>query len=251
MTFSGEQFDAAYPPGIERSFWHIARNAIIRRWLRKAGMDRQRLLEIGCGRGIVVDYLRSKGIDCIGCDLAAPAVPAHLAGMVFASTDFRTLPLPTRQDIGGVLLCDVLEHLDEPALLLRALPQFLPGASSVLITVPARSELWSEWDDHFGHLRRYELNALHHELEAAGLAVVFSRYFFHALYLPMFLARRRRHATLEPPHSILLHRIIGRAMMIDESVLPAGTPGTSIIAIAAVRSPYGKERSNFNNESLV
>jgi hypothetical protein len=112
-AFSREQYADNYPPGIERLFWNVARNATILRWLRAAGMDRMRLLEIGCARGIVVDYLRGRGIDCIGCDLGRPPVPPRLTNSVYPTTDFRTLPLAIRNSIGGVLLCDVIEHIDD------------------------------------------------------------------------------------------------------------------------------------------
>ena len=55
-AFNRDQYTDAYAPGIERLFWHVARNATILRWLRRCGMDAEKLLEIGCGPGIVVDY---------------------------------------------------------------------------------------------------------------------------------------------------------------------------------------------------
>jgi 2-polyprenyl-3-methyl-5-hydroxy-6-metoxy-1,4-benzoquinol methylase len=234
-AFSDHQYDEAYPPGIERSFWHVARNSIILKWLKTTGMNRLRLLEIGCGRGIIVDYLRGRGIDCVGCDLADPSVPPHLSGKVFPATDFRNLPVATRQSIEGVLLCDVIEHLEDPTRLLRTLPEFLPNLGRILITVPARHELWSEWDDHFGHFRRYDLDMLQRELDASAFTLVASRYFFHALYLPMRITRRHRRGTMKPPEASWLHRIVGGAMIFEQLIVPARIPGTSIIALADVR----------------
>ena len=232
-AFNRDQYTDAYAPGIERLFWHVARNATILRWLRRCGMDAEKLLEIGCGPGIVVDYLRAKGVDCIGCDLASPSVPDRLADVIFASTDFRSLPLAVRSNIDGVLLCDVMEHLDDPVGFLRSLPESLPSSTRALITVPARNELWSAWDNRYGHFRRYDLDMLRAELEAAGLTLIASRYFFQSLYLPMRLAKRSRGGVIEPPTTAWPHRIIGAAMGLEQRISPARVPGASIIAVAA------------------
>lgn len=235
-AFSNDQYADAYPPGIERSFWHVARNFTILKWLRNFRMDKRRLLEVGCGRGILVDYLLSKRIDCIGCDLAAPSVPAHLASKVFLATDFRSLPFATRCEIEGVLLCDVIEHLADSVELLQALPEFLVGLTRVLITVPARGELWSEWDDHFSHARRYDLEMLRRELDVAGLDLVSARYFFHALYLPAYMARRHRCGTAKSPREAAwFHRTVGGALIFEQLLVPSQVPGTSIIAVADIR----------------
>jgi hypothetical protein len=234
-AFSNDQYQDAYPPEIERSFWHVARNLTILKWLKNFGMDKQRLLEVGCGRGILVDYLLGKRIDCIGCDLAAPCVPAHLAGKVFPATDFRSLPFATRRTESA--RCSMTSHSSTPSIArLRALPKFLAGLTRVLITVPARSELWSEWDDHFGHARRYDLAMLRRELDAAGFDLVSARYFFHALYVPAYIARRHRRGTITSPREAgCFHRMVGGALVLEQLLVPPRVPGTSIIGIADIR----------------
>jgi SAM-dependent methyltransferase len=159
-TYSAQQYAENYPPRIEHYFWNIARNAIIARSLKRSGMDAWPLLEIGCGRGIVVEYLRDRGIACIGCELAAASIPDHLRDIVYDQTDFADLSVDQRRKIRGALLCDVIEHLPEPIAFLRKVRTALPALEGVLVTVPARHELWSEWDRHYGHFRRYDLGLL-------------------------------------------------------------------------------------------
>jgi hypothetical protein len=235
-ALSEGQYDDAYPPGIERHFWHVARNATIATELARCGMDRLPLLEIGCGRGIIVDYLKTRGLDCIGCDPATPKVEARLAASVFTGTDFRDLPAERRRGIRGALLCDVIEHIAEQGELLREVVRGLPALTHVLVTVPARSELWSDWDVHYGHFRRYDRRMLALEIEGAGLELLSMRYFLHALYAPMLLARgRRRTTTITAPGMTPLHRLIGAAFMLEERVVPSWVPGTSLLAVARVR----------------
>jgi hypothetical protein len=147
-TFTADQYEESYPHGVERYFWNIARNAIIARSLKQSGMNGWPLLEIGCGRGIIVEHLRSRGVDCVGCELAAVPVPNHLREVVFNRTDFADLPAGQRCKFRGALLCDVIEHLPEPVAFLHKVREALPALEGLLVTVPARQELWSEWDRH-------------------------------------------------------------------------------------------------------
>jgi hypothetical protein len=83
----------------------------------------------------------------------------------------------------------VIEHLPEPVAFLRKVREALPALEGLLVTVPARQELWSEWDRHYGHFRRYDLASLRATLDTAGFKPLFAGYFFHSLYLPAFLLR--------------------------------------------------------------
>ncbi len=233
-AFSEDQYEEAYPLGVEAHFWHVARNATIADQVERAGMSRGPLLEIGCGRGIIVDHLRRRGIDCVGCDLARPPVASHLAAYVFPGCDFRLLSPERRASITGVLLCDVLEHLPVQGELLGALSAYFPSLRRILVTVPARSELWSEWDAHYGHFRRYDTRMLAEEIRGAGLELVTARYFFQALYPPMLLARRRRSTRSAAPRALSFHRFLGKALFLEGRVVPRWVPGASLLAVARV-----------------
>lgn len=153
--FTTQQYDESYPAGIEHHFWNSARNSIIARALAQADMATGNLLEIGCGRGIVLEHLRRRGMECIGCELANAPVPEGLRPFVYTGTDFRSLPDETRKRIDGVLLCDVVEHIPDAGSFLGEIRTAFPRLRRVLVTVPARHELWSAWDEHYGHFRRY------------------------------------------------------------------------------------------------
>jgi SAM-dependent methyltransferase len=235
-TYSAQQYAENYPPRIEHYFWNIARNAIIARSLKRSGMDAWPLLEIGCGRGIVVEYLRDRGIACIGCELAAASIPDHLRDIVYDQTDFADLSVDQRRKIRGALLCDVIEHLPEPIAFLRKVRTALPALEGVLVTVPARHELWSEWDRHYGHFRRYDLGLLRTTLSAAGFKPLFAGYFFHGLYLPAFLLRGAglRSTAVKAPSLLWLHAIVGAAFRAEGIILPSVLPGTSAIITASL-----------------
>ena len=233
--FTPSQYDQTYPPGIEHHFWNSARNSIIAATLSRTGMAVGSLLEIGCGTGIVLDHLRQRGIDCTGCDLANAPVPDRLRGVVSTGTDFRSLALETRQKIDGVLLCDVIEHLPDSASFLLDLRAALPKLRRILVTVPARTELWSAWDEHCGHYRRYDQASLAADLRAGGFEPLSIGYCFHSLYPVMYLLRGRRSETVAAPRRLLPHQLMSLAFRAEYALLPSSLPGSSLIAVAAVR----------------
>ena len=142
--FSEAQFDDAYPDGIEDHFWHLARNRLVEATLRR-GLDREgRVLEVGCGRGLVLQHLRGQGFDCWGCELGRPPIPARIRPFVFVEQDFRDLDPAFRSEVQGLLLLDVLEHIPDDISFLRALAEAFPRSRSLVLTVPSRRELWSK-----------------------------------------------------------------------------------------------------------
>ena len=106
----------------------------------------------------------------------------------------------------------------------------------MLVTVTARQELWSEWDHHYGHFRRYDLPSLRATLDAAGLKPLSAGYFFHALYLPAFLlpGDKLRSTSVKAPSVLWFHAVVGAAFLAEERILPSALPGTSAIMTAFV-----------------
>ncbi len=101
-----------------------------------------------------------------------------------------------RRSVDALLLLDVLEHIEDDVGFLRAIGDGFPNSRALIVTVPARAELWSNYDTHYGHFRRYDRPTLATTLEAGGFTLRHQRYFFQELYLPMLLAR----TDAEPAH---------------------------------------------------
>jgi hypothetical protein len=236
--YSESQFLENYPEGIESHFWHLARNRLITTTLHRALPAAGRILDIGCGPAIVLRHLRKEGFDCWGCDLGAPPLPESLRSFVYAEQDCFQLDPEIRRGIDALLLLDVLEHIEGDAQFLRMLVEGFPNRRALIITVPARSELWSNYDEHYGHFRRYDRSGLASVLDEAGLTLVSSRYFFHELYFPALFGRMRGHreVRLQAPTKRGLHRLAARVSGVCTSILPPGLPGMSLIAVAKPRN---------------
>lgn len=237
-AFASEQLHEAYPLGIEDYFWTLARNRIVLREILGAAAGRwkpRHILEIGCGRGVVLKYLRDCGINCDGVEPTSFALPGDLAPFVRKGIDCFQIPAGERADYDALLLLDVLEHIEDSIGFLREVRSAYPNARMLILTVPARMELWSNFDDHFGHFRRYTIETLSAELRGAGFCNMHARYIFRALY-PVILGlnrlRRRRSTTNQAPKNVWLHRFMADCFVAEARLLPGRVPGTSVIAQA-------------------
>lgn len=230
--FSGGDFDDAYPPGYEHHYWHRARSAIVKRYVQAFCCSRDTLLEIGAGRGHYVRVLRDAGFEAYGCDLGQPFVSGDVRSFYFENTDFVDLDVNLRDRVQGVLLLDVLEHIEEPQDFLERILRTFPLLRTLIITVPARQELWSNYDEHYRHFLRYDAGKLCDLAKRSGLAVRDYRYFFHGLYVPAWLLKKLgvdRQTTFSAPRLRWLHRLLGAAFQVESRILPNRVYGTSLI----------------------
>jgi SAM-dependent methyltransferase len=232
-AFSDEQNHRSYPDGVGDTYWHVARKQVIGHALSWYA-PHARVLDVGCGTGDAVEWLRARGFDCYGSEISAAPVPPRLSSYVFRRTDALALPSAFRATVGTILLLDVLEHLPEPATLLRSLVEAFPNLTTTVVTLPARRELWSNWDEYYGHYLRYDEDGARRLLDEAGFTLVELRYFFHALYWPLRWRARfgKRTLDMKRPRLLPLHRALAAVLAWEARVLPGAWPGSSLIAVA-------------------
>jgi SAM-dependent methyltransferase len=241
-AFTSQQYEHPYPDGIEAHYWTYARNRIVKRRLEHLDMPYgARVLDVGCGRGITVDFLRQHGFEAWGCDVGRPVpITAAVAPYLRVGTDALKLDEETREAVRAILLLDVLEHLEEPTEFLTACRERFRNCTHVLVTLPARMEIWSNYDDYYGHFRRYDEESLKEMVPSGAFDVIRQGYCFHLLYPPARLlsalgrARATEVAAPSPP-SRWVHRLVGRVFDLEDRVLPRSLTGTSIVAILRVR----------------
>jgi SAM-dependent methyltransferase len=71
---------------------------------------------------------------------------------------------------------NVLEHIEDDVVVLRALREKLKDGGVLLLYVPAFEMIWSRMDDRVGHYRRYTKRTLAQRLESAGYQVGATHY---------------------------------------------------------------------------
>jgi SAM-dependent methyltransferase len=227
-----EQFERSHPEGIQRHYWNIARNHIVFEKLSGRLARGVRALDIGCGPGIALQFLRERGIDCHGVDLGSPRlISPQLEGCVRLSTSAFDLSPAFRRSVGALLLLDVLEHLPAPIEFVGECAAAFPEARTLLVTVPARPEIWSRYDEFFGHYRRYEQHELDSLVSQTSFRLVESGYFFHSLYAAArVLSRigRQRDISTAAPKFGLVHRAVASVLRVEERLIPGRVLGSSL-----------------------
>jgi hypothetical protein len=232
---SSEQFAASHPPGIGQNYWNVARNRILWSRLEPTLRPESQVLDIGCGSGIVVDFLRQKGVNCFGSDLGTPVPEApRVAPYLYLGQSAFELDAAVRARTDTLLFMDVLEHLPDPAAFLRSSLEAFPNVSAVHLTVPARMEIWSNYDEYFGHFRRYTRAAVSQMAADAGLRVEDSSYAFHSLFLAARITlglSRKRKTQQAAPRLPRAHAVLGSLFELEHRLLPGQLWGSSIFAL--------------------
>ncbi|MCH1913346.1 class I SAM-dependent methyltransferase [Leptospira noguchii] len=233
--FSESQFKQIFPETKKFHYWDLARNFIIKRFLNKK--ETGFVLEIGCGTGIVVDYLSRSGYKITGVELGNSQVISEVKSKILINTDFINLSRSISNQINTILLLDVLEHIKDPKIFLDNIKNNFKNLKQIVITLPARKELWTNYDVYFGHYSRYDKkNALDllSSIKEKEYKVEYS-YFFHLLYIPIFLSKFKKSQRSTETRAINsffirgMHRLLSWVFILDYFFLPRNLPGSSII----------------------
>ncbi len=135
------------------------------------------LLEIGSGTGEFAEAFLNRypqaqflGLELsrVGVEISSRRVPAAK----FVQRNLL-LPAPAEQppapQSNRAVCVEVLEHLDDPVLLLRNASQYMASGCRMVVTVPGGP--MSAFDRHIGHRRHYRPSDLKQLLEKAGFVV--------------------------------------------------------------------------------
>jgi SAM-dependent methyltransferase len=231
----------------EHHWWFQARRDIVLNLLALfAPSDRpMRVLDIGCGTGMMVNALRQFG-EVFGIDPDEHAI-AYSRRRITDPTRVHKgqLPdgLPRDQRFEIVTLLDVLEHVEDDVGSLRAIREVLNPRGILFLTVPAFPFLWSGHDEINQHKRRYTVSELTLKLQYTGFKILKCSY-FNTFLFPMAFAFKifnrirwgdapRSHIESVP--SSIVNAALRRIFSFERFLLPrVNFPfGVSLLAIAS------------------
>jgi len=156
------------------------------------------VLELGVGDGmwtgkIVERFGRSFIVDA-SAKLLAAARSRHGSTVTVFESFFEDFTPPPGLRFNSIIATHVLEHVQDPVLVLKRAREWLAPGGRVLVIVPNATSLhrqlavmmgiqptvysFSPRDHQVGHVRVYDLDALRRDVEAAGYAVVAERGLF-------------------------------------------------------------------------
>lgn len=162
---------------VARHPWWQARARLVSRLItRELEAGPHRVLDVGCGWGVTLEYLERAGHHVTGMDIGRGGLDKlDNPGRSLILGDIESGPIPEHAhgQYDVVLALDVLEHLDDDSRALLNLASLVRSGGLLIVTVPARADLWSEFDTIQGHKRRYGKETLMSRIAETG---AFGRY---------------------------------------------------------------------------
>jgi ubiquinone/menaquinone biosynthesis C-methylase UbiE len=107
----------------------------LKRWITDIGLEHGRVLEIGCGTGLLQDLVT----DYVGIDLAATS--ADYMHKPFCACSATRLPFPDNS-FDGIWSIWVLEHIDRPEAVLSEIRRVLKPGGAVFLCAGFAVDSW-------------------------------------------------------------------------------------------------------------
>jgi 2-polyprenyl-3-methyl-5-hydroxy-6-metoxy-1,4-benzoquinol methylase len=125
LSFAARKFESA-----RQHVAHILRIEKLTRSIRKSD-DPVRLLDFGCGWGEFLIACKLFGFEACGVDRATPRIDGAIAPIFTSLDDLRNRPV-----FHTITLFEVLEHLDDPASILKQLSRILARGGLLVLETP-------------------------------------------------------------------------------------------------------------------
>jgi SAM-dependent methyltransferase len=171
------------------------RNRLVTREIRRHFPGIERILEAGCGTGMVLSALiqafPDQDIDASEIFVSALETARHVIGnadVTLFQMDATRMPFESEYDLIGMF--DVLEHIEDDLRALENVRQALKDRGGFVLTVPQHPWLWTTADEAVHHKRRYTQSELTMKLRDAGFEVLRMTSYNSFLMPLMYVSRR-------------------------------------------------------------
>lgn len=102
--------------------------------------DKARILDVGCGNGVISRHLGKLGFNVLGIDVSEAAIEKARQLNNMDNVKFEVLSaeqlVADGQTFDAVICSEVLEHLSQPSALLKVLHQSIKPEGILIVTVP-------------------------------------------------------------------------------------------------------------------
>lgn len=166
----------------KKNFWNWGRKDILIKMVEK-----QPVLDVGCGAGALTVPLVEEGFDVYSLDID-PKCCAHTRKINrnTVCADFSKIRRGSFPLVGTVIMADVLEHIGDDEIMIKKAWEVLEPGGELIISVPYHQLFWSKNDEARGHFRRYSKKMVKKLLNENGFEIVKTR-FWNFLALPIII----------------------------------------------------------------
>lgn len=238
-----DSYAARYRQLYQHHWWWRARERAVLRVLREHCQGRrQRILDVGCGDGLLFDHLASLG-DVEGVEVNGELVSADnpWRDQIYVGP-FDQLYQPARK-FSLILMLDVLEHFADPLAALQHATQLLQPDGALLLHVPAFRSLWTSHDDFNHHYTRYTARSLRRLLHQTDCRIERMQYTFYWTFPVKLAIRLKEHLIPSPPQPAAVptgwvNSICYQLCRLEQRLFRRRSPGfgSSLLALVRPRS---------------
>ena len=173
-------------------WWFIVRRDMIINLIKKIGINKtDKILEIGCSGGPLINFLKHSGfMNIYGIDISVDAINlckkkglTNVAVMDGAKTQFKN------EEFDVIIASDILEHIKNGHSALLEWYRLLKPNGKLILFVPAFDFLWSGHDKINKHYRRYNKSSLIKSLGKTQFKLHRISYWNFILFFPTYLLR--------------------------------------------------------------
>jgi 2-polyprenyl-3-methyl-5-hydroxy-6-metoxy-1,4-benzoquinol methylase len=133
-------------------------------------VEGKKILDVGCGSGLLSRTLLEKGYNVMVIDNDRKAIGlAKKKGINGFVADINSWK--TNEKFDCAILADVLEHIADDKLVMKKVCTLLKPNGCILLNVPSYQFLFGKHDIALGHRRRYSDNELRNKLEESGFKI--------------------------------------------------------------------------------
>ncbi len=167
----------------ESDFWSKVKVKLILKLV-----EGKKILDVGCGSGLLSKTLLNKGYNVTGIDNDSKAIEiAKKKGINGFVADINSWQPDEKFDC--IILGDVLEHIEDDKLAIKKAHEMLETNGCIVVNVPAYQALFSKHDIALGHKRRYSNKELESKLQNSGFTIERLRH-WNLLALPITVSIR-------------------------------------------------------------
>lgn len=177
-------------------WWFSAKRQYIDIVLKKFFKNKSglKILDVGCGTGAVIEYLRFKNQQAMGIDASSIAVDyCRQKNLPVEKSEAHKTKF-SEEVFDVVLALDLLEHLENPEEAIKEMKRILKQGGLLIITVPAHQFLWSYHDVSLHHKKRCDKDSLADLFKGGFFIELIS--WIHALILPPVIIIRLRNKLM-------------------------------------------------------
>ncbi|MBV8802474.1 MAG: class I SAM-dependent methyltransferase [Gammaproteobacteria bacterium] len=217
-----------YSESTEKIPSHSFRRMLIKKILAKECLANASIIDFGSGQGDLLTFISSQfktkqllGLELtkIGVEISQKKLPTALfiqKNLLDNTPIMSNNTSPTFENYAEYGLClEVLEHLDEPAQLLRNIHYYLKPKGKIIITVPGGK--MAAFEKHIGHRMHYTKKTLGVLLKSAGytqFSIQAAGFPFFNLYKMITILRGKKLiADVKAQHKQNFSNIIGSIVM--------------------------------------